>query len=255
MALVRRELMAQEALGRGLDTLSGVRRQVGMWRDSFLSSRARESIRKSINVTDADVWSYLKSEDSSVAVPLVQVRELLTHTFEQMEGAMDDLGRGMAFADAVRKWSVDPAGRDRGGLSPFFPVTARSPVGRIASRMNKGERYGPVSVPDGVLYFELEGKKPARLGGDTSLARNFARAREEARERMGRRAVTLRLAQLAKEKGVDVYSDRLKMIAVSRIPMMTFRILGFGGRMLAVPFVIPELDWLELPESDRTIQP
>jgi hypothetical protein len=26
--------------------------------------------------------------------------------------------------------------------------------------------------------------------------------------------------------------------------MMTFRILGFGGRMLAVPFVTPELDWL-----------
>ncbi len=255
MALVRRELMAQEALERGLDTLSDVRRQVGMWKDSFLASRERDAIRKSVSVTDADVWSYLKSEDSSVAVPLVQVRELLTHTFQQMEGAMDDLARGMSFADAVKKWSVDPSARERGGLSPFFPVTARSPVGSTASRMNTGERYGPLSVPDGVLYFELEGKKPAPRTGDSSSAGNFSRAREEAREKKVRRAVTLRVALLAKEKGVDVYSDRLKMITVSRVPMMTFRILGFGGRMLAVPFVVPEHDWLELLESGRRVQP
>jgi len=255
MALVRRELMAQEALERGLDTLSDVRRQVGMWTDSFLASREREAIRKSVGVTDADVWSYLKSEDSSVAVPLVQVRDLLTHTFEQMEGAMDDLARGMSFADAVKKWSVDASARERGGLSPFFPVTSRSPVGSIASRMKTGERYGPVSVPDGVLYFELEGTKPTPRGADTSFATKFTRAREEAREKKARRAVTLRLAMLAKEKGVDVYADRVKMVAVSRVPMMTFRILGFGGRMLAVPFVVPELDWLELLESGTRIQP
>ncbi len=255
MALVRRELMAQEALERGLDTLPDVRRQVGMWKDSFLASREREAIRKSVSVTDADVWSYLKSEDSSVAVPQVQVRELLTRTFEQMQGAMDDLGRGMSFAGVVQKWSVDPSARERGGLSTFFPVTARSPLGGIASRMKTGERYGPLSVPDGVLYFELAGKKLAPHAGDTSFAEKFSRAREEAREKMGRRAVTLRLSLLAKEKGVDVYTDRLKMLSVSRVPMMTFRILGFGGRMLAVPFVVPELDWLDFRESGREIQP
>ena len=121
--------------------------------------------------------------------------------------------------------------------------------------MNTGERYGPLSVPDGVLYFELEGKKPAPRTGDSSSAGNFSRAREEAREKKVRRAVTLRVALLAKEKGVDVYSDRLKMITVSRVPMMTFRILGFGGRMLAVPFGVPEHDWLELLESGRRVQP
>jgi hypothetical protein len=56
--------------------------------------------------------------------------------------------------------------------------------------------------------------------------------------------VTLRLASIAKEKGVDIYTDRLKALKVTSIPMMSFRILGFGGRMLAVPFVTPELDWL-----------
>jgi hypothetical protein len=70
-----------------------------------------------------------------------------------------------------------------------------------------------------------------------------------------KRAVTLRLASIAKEKGVDVYADRLKALKVTPIPMMTFRILGFGGKMLAVPFVTPELDWLEVDISKGNTVP
>ncbi|HTY58523.1 MAG TPA: peptidylprolyl isomerase, partial [Bacteroidota bacterium] len=254
-ALVQRELMAQEGLRRGLDTLPDVRRQLAMWRDSFLAAREREALRRSVTVSDADVWAYLKSEDSSVAVPRVQVRELLTKTFEQMQGAMDDMDRGMSFADAVKKWSVDPSARDRGGLSGYFPVNARPPLGSIASQLKIGERYGPVGVPEGVLFVELEGRKQVPPGRDTALAQKFARAKEEVRAMKGRRAVTLRLALLAKEKGVDVYTDRLKLVSVSRVPMMTFRILGFGGRMLAVPFVVPELDWLDVNQDGSRIQP
>ena len=254
-ALVQRELMAQEAIRRGLDTLPDVKRQIAMWEDSFLAAREREAIRKSVGVTDVEVWSYLKSEDSSVAVPQVQVREILTRTYEQMQGAIDDLERGMSFSDAVKKWSVDSSAAARGGLSPLFPLTARPQVGNVASRMNTGERYGPLSVPEGVLYFELAARKLAPRGGDTSMAARFARAREEVREMKGRRAVTLRLARLANDKGVDVYTDRLKTLSVTRVPMMTFRILGFGGRMLAVPFVVPELDWLDVQDTGRKIQP
>ena len=149
----------------------------------------------------------------------------------------------------MRKWSNDPKEREKGGLSPYFPLTDRSPIGSFASRLKVGERYGPLSVQGGVLYFELVGKKSARLEGDTSLARRFAQKRENLISGRERRAVTLRLADLSKQLGVDVYADRLKMIKVTAVPMMTYRILGFGGRMLAVPFVNPELDWLEVDTS------
>jgi len=39
MGLVQRELMAQRALRRGLDTIATVRRQVEMWRESLLACR------------------------------------------------------------------------------------------------------------------------------------------------------------------------------------------------------------------------
>lgn len=255
MGLVQRELMGQEALRRGLDTVPGVRAQVEMWRQSFLAGAERNAIQRSVRVTEAEVWSLLKGQDPTVPVPQVQIRELQTNTYDQMQMALEDLSHGMSMEEAVRKWSSDPQLRERGGLSSYFPVTERPPLGSYASRLKLGERYGPVSIQGGVVYFELVGKKSAALEGDTSLARRFAQASADLITGKGRRAVTLRLAELGKERGVDIYSDRLKMIQVTAIPMLAFRILGFGGRMLAMPFVNPELDWLEVDLSKETTVP
>jgi len=242
--LVQRELMGEEALRRGLDTAADVRREVEVWRESFLAAMDRQQIAGATGITDADVWAAMKWRDSSVTVPQVQLRELRTSTFTQMQSAMDELAHGAPMEDVVKKWSVDPEARRTGGLTPYFPVTGSPPLGAIASRLAPGERYGPLDLPGGPVYFEVTGKKAAPLDRDTSLARRFAAARKETLEMKQRRALTLRLAALAKEKGIDVYEDRLKLLKVSPIPMMTFRILGFGGRMLAVPFVVPDLDWL-----------
>jgi parvulin-like peptidyl-prolyl isomerase len=255
MGLVQRELMAQRALRRGLDTIATVRRQVEMWRESLLALSERDAIRGGVTVSDPEVWAYLKWQDSSIVVPQVQIRELRTRSFEEMQGALDDLQHGMSLGEVVRKWSVDPSARSSGGLSSYFPVTERAPIGGIATRLALGERYGPLAVRGGVVYFELTGRKSAPVDRDSSTAIRFAKAREEVTEKKGRRAITLSLAGLGKEKGVDVYFDRLKMLDVTTIPMMTYRILGFGGRMLAVPFVVPELDWLDVNEPDQRIQP
>jgi hypothetical protein len=255
MGLVQRELLGEEALAQGLDTSADVRREVEIWRQSFLAALDREEVAGAVKVTDTDVWATLKWRDSSVTVPQVQVRELRTSTFAQMQSALEDLARGTSMEDAVRAWSNDPGARLTGGLTAWFPVTDRPPVGEIASRLRVGDRYGPLNLPGGPLYFEVTGVKKAPLDRDTSLSRRFDQARRETIQMKGRRALTLRLASLAKEKGVDVYADRLKALHVSPVPMMTFRILGFGGKMLAVPFVIPELDWLGVDSPGEKVVP
>jgi hypothetical protein len=40
----------------------------------------------------------------------------------------------------------------------------------------------------------------------------------------------------------DVFTDRPRMITVSPIPMVTFRVVGLFGKLLAIPFVEPQLD-------------
>ncbi|HUI11509.1 MAG TPA: peptidylprolyl isomerase [Bacteroidota bacterium] len=255
MGLVQRELMGEEALRRGLDTTADVRGQVAMWSSSFLSALDREAIAGGTAVSDAEIWATLRWEDSTVAVPQVRIRSLRTATYEQMESALEELSGGKSMDAVVRAWSADSEERSSGGLSEWFPVTARPPLGELASRLRAGERCGPFAYGGSPYFFELVGRKSAPLERDTSFARRYAAARKETLERKIRRAVTLRLAAMAHDLGVDIYSDRLKMIPVTRIPMMTFRILGFGGRMLAVPFVVPELDWLGEQGGKETIVP
>jgi len=63
------------------------------------------------------------------------------------------------------------------------------------------------------------------------------------------------LARSAQQRGVEIYDDRLRAIAVTPVPMLTYRILGFGGRMFAVPFVDPQIQWLNVEAPPEPVLP
>jgi len=251
--LVQQELLAQEGLRRGLDTIPAVRRKMEMWSQYFLAGGMKDSVRRSIRVSEAEIWAYMKSLDSGVAVPRVQIRELRTDSYVEMQEALVSLQNGASWSQVVSRWSNDPEAKRRGGLSVFFPITERPPIGALAAKMDVGERYGPIKVPGGVLFFELAAKSAPATSRDTTSRPD--RAYDDVRSMKERRAVTLTLARLGKQMGFEVYTDRLRMLKVSPVPMMTFRLLGFGGRMFEVPFVEPELDWLNVDSPGGDVLP
>jgi parvulin-like peptidyl-prolyl isomerase len=201
------------------------------------------------------VYSYLKQKDPATKVPQVQIRELRTSSLDEMDDALRALEGGMPFETVVEKWSNDGEARKRKGLSEFFPITERPPIGEIASHMDIGQRYGPVRMNDGVLVFELVAKRDAVLPSDTSSASGMEKAAGEVLAMKQRRTLDLFLAQLGGRYGYTIYQDRLLRIPVTPVPMMTFRILGFGGRMFAVPFVEKQLDWLNIEPPSSIIVP
>ena len=252
--IVQQELLAQEALRRHLDAVPEVRRTLDMWREYFLAGAVRDSLRARVRVSDAEAWAVMRYRDTSTAVPQVQIRELRTHSILDMQAALEEIDHGASLEETVRRWSSDSSAKAHGGLTAFFAVTERSPVGEIAGGLEIGERYGPLVEKDDQIYFEVVAKKSTPLQQDTAFSARFARARQEAYAMKARRALSVFLAGAGKEMGFEVYADRLRMLRVSPIPMMTFRILGFGGRMPAVPFVDPQLDWLDV-ETPKEIVP
>jgi parvulin-like peptidyl-prolyl isomerase len=251
----RHELLAQEGFARGLDRSPAVEQRLAPWRDHYLAGMAQQRIREIVRVDDADVYAHMRSTDSSVAPPEVRLRVLRTSGIREMDGAFRQLEAGVPFEQVIRLFSVDPADRQSGGLTPFFSVTERYPLGAIASRLEPGEFYGPLRDSTGYIYMQLVEKRSEALPADTAFATRFARAREEARKLKERRAVTLFIAQSAAARGVDIYQDRLSRLRVTPVPMMTYRLLGFGGRMFEVPFVEPQLDWLNVEPPKETILP
>jgi len=251
----RHELLAEEGFSRGLDRSPAVEQRLGPWRDHYLAGMTQQRIRENVRVDDADVYAHMRSTDPSVSPPEVRLRMLRTSGIQEMDAAFRQLEAGVPFEQVIRLFSSDPADRQTGGLTPFFSVTERYPLGAIASRLEPGEFYGPLRDTTGYIYMQLVERRSDAPLGDTAFAARFARAREESRKLKERRAVTLFIAQSAAARGVDIYQDRLSRMSVTPVPMLTYRLLGFGGRMFEVPFVEPQLDWLNVEPPRETILP
>jgi parvulin-like peptidyl-prolyl isomerase len=243
---VQQELLAQEAIARGLDKYPVVRKQLETWYDNFLEQSMRFYLKKQVNVSDAEVMSFMQSTDSSVVIPRVQIRELRTASLDEMHEALNELQKGRSMEEVIARWCSDLNLCQRKGISDPFPVSDRYPVGEIAWQMLVGQRYGPLREGQGYLYFELISKDSRREPTDTGYVGRKQRARNELLRQKEKRLVNLFLAQAGESRGYTIFQDRLSRIKVSPIPMMTFRILGFGGRMFAVPFVDRQIEWLNV---------
>jgi hypothetical protein len=248
------ELLAQEGLRRGLDTAPDVQESLAPWREHYLAAMMKARAASGTEVTDEEVYRYLAGRDTAAPIPRVRVRELRTLTLEAMGEALSALDGGMSCGQVVDRWTSDAGARRTQGVTQLFAVTERPPVGMLASRLEVGERYGPVLDSTGYVYFELLEKQNAAATGDTTAAARFRDARAELLSLKARRQVSLFLAKTGQERGFEAYTDRLKRVKVSDVPMVTYRFLGFGGRMFAVPFVDPQVEWLTLePPADLVV--
>jgi hypothetical protein len=251
----QQELLGQVGLRRGLDRRPEVERRLLMWRQASLASAMKRYAENRVEVTEADIWEYRHLTDTSVNVPEVNLRILKTATLDEMQGAVGRLAEGVDFGSVVRTWSVDSSARATGGETGFFPVTTRPQVGSFAAVMDSGQRYGPVSVPGGYMMIEVAGKRFAGMQHDSTSVRREEDARLEVTAMKRQGLLNRFLAQSAQQRGIDIYHDRLRAVAVTRIPMLTYRILGFGGRMFEVPFVDPQLQWLNIDPPKNPVLP
>jgi len=253
--LVQQELLEEEALQRGMDQTPAVKEKLDMWRESILASQMKAVIKRKITVTDAEIFSFMKSTNLQVDVPQVQIRELITSSLNDMNDAMAAMQDGLSFEKTIQEWSIDSLTKLHDGITEYFPITERTPIGELAWRLNVGQKYGPVAFENKYIFFEVLNKKEKTGKQDTSFAVQFEKTKSQLLNLKFKQRMNLFLAQTGVDRGFTVYEDRLKAIKVTPIPMMTYRILGFGGKIIEVPFVDPQLDWLNVEPPKTKIIP
>lgn len=251
---VQQELLEQEALARRLDQAPGVTRQLEMWYENMLAQEMKSFVKRQVRISEAEVLARLRSVDSTVVIPRVSIRELRTASLDDIQNAMEELDRGETFEAVCGRWCADPTLRLRKGLTDPFAISERPPLGELAWRMVVGERNGPLQVDRDYILFELVSRDSLVLGAHSTKGESWEAAVKEMRRQKEKRLLDLFLAKSGETRGFTVFQERLLRLKTSPIPMMTFRLLGFGGRIPAVPFVDPLLDWLEIePPSGQIL--
>ncbi len=79
---------------------------------------------------------------------------------------------------------------------------------------------------------------------DTLIVRNDEAARVKMKEIKTRDILDRFVGAAANNAGITIYGQNFKNVQVSSTPSLVFRYLGFGGRMFAVPFVVPQTRWV-----------
>ncbi|MEW6512204.1 MAG: hypothetical protein AB1428_14735 [Bacteroidota bacterium] len=251
---VQQELIARVGLQRGLDTIPDIRERLDMWKQYFLSDQLKQRLTVGVKATDAEVWGLLRQTGTTADIPQVNIREFRAASLGDLQDALEIIEGGISFEEVIRERSADPEARTRGGVSGWFSIVDRPPVGEIAWSMEPHERFGPVRIPQGYLYFELLAKRSVSPSDSITAAR-FAAAQAEVLRLKRQRRISQFVAQSAQDRGFAVYEERLKAISVSPLPMMTYRVLGFGGRMFEVPFVQKQIEWLDIETPGERILP
>jgi parvulin-like peptidyl-prolyl isomerase len=243
---VWQELLGQEGIARGMDRHPSVQRMLQTWYQYDLANFMKSYMRRYAAITEADVWAEMKSKSDTVQVPLVQIREIILSDKSELQRALLEIEKGKSFDEVAFEFAKDETLRRRRGVSDFFPITERPPLGALVWSMNKGERSKPIPIKNDFYLFEVLDKTTDISVSDSSYALLKRTASVDALKSKQRRVVNVFLAQTAANRKYDIFVDRLSKIKVTHIPMMTYRMLGFGGRMFAVPPVQQLTDWMDI---------
>lgn len=234
---VQQALLSDIGIELGLDKRPEVMTKLQIWRDAMLADVVRNRIRDSVTVNEADLWGIVASQRPDVKTPRATIREFWTSSIAAAESLLKDIT--MASASVQSSMAT-------------VSINERPPVGHIAFSLPPGSVYGPLEINDRYLVFQV-------VERDTHAVSAFLNATErkmveaEAVQRKFKQRLARYVSSSVRERGFAVFLDQVDRISVSAIPMMTFRILGFGGRMLEVPFVQPQTDWLNIEIPDEAV--
>ncbi len=185
----------------------------------------------------------------------VNVVEILTRSLDTVEAVMRELNAGKDFRELAGKYTERMWAKKDSGELGYFSVYSLGDIGRIASRLKQNEVYGPIVTDSGYSIIKLIGKKY----DTTATERDFELQKDKLTgDLLGKKfdeTFFKYIAGLAEKGKVSINQEALKEVDVINIPMFTFRYIGFGGRITALPYLGPWYEWVKYANNKLGLIP
>ncbi len=240
------EFLASEGYKQGLQHLPEVKSDLEMWKSFYYSVWLNRSWREQNKVLDSEIEEYLKSRSSALEnVVLVNVQEILVDSLDQIEYLLNQLGSGDDFGELASKYSKRKWAAEKNGELGFFPSTMYGEIGKNAAKLEVGEIFAPIESSEGYSIIKLIEKKTE----SPNEIKNFESVREKYRsdlfEKNFNKFKDKHVAELAQKYVKKINYELLNKVKVSSLNIFSYRFMGFGGRISAVPLINRYTSWYD----------
>ena len=160
--LVKKEILYQEAVKKGLDKDSGYLKKIEDFKKiTLVGVLLEKEIEAKAVVSDKDIKDYYeKHKEEFTPVSQLKASHILVKTEKEAKDIEEKLKKGEDFAKIAKKSSIDTASAKNGGDLGFFSKGQMVPEFEAAAvKLKKGEISEPVQTKFGYHIIKLTDKK------------------------------------------------------------------------------------------------
>lgn len=242
-SIIEQDLLYHEGLRRGLDKDPKVREEITMWKDYYLSMKAKELYTDSISTNPDEVEHYYRelseNPQTSVKVSLIQI---ITDSLEVVQSVLDALKGGADFTTLAEFYEKSSSADVH--INELAEAESLGDVGYVAKVLNKGDVYGPLRINERYILFKVLDKQ-----SDTLPPAGFTEVKEKLTPAVLKKkrdtALDKKTAALADRYGVEINEKYMNSVEIENFKMFLFRFMGFGGRIAAFPVTPPYSRWTD----------
>lgn len=164
--LIKKELLYQEALKKGLDKDTKYLKRVEDFKKIALVGQLLEKeIESKAKVSDKDVKDYYeKHKEDFTTVSQIRASHILVKTEEEAKKILERLKKGENFAKIAKKISIDHGSAKNGGDLGFFSKGQMVPEFEAAAvKLKPGEISEPVKTQFGYHIIKVMDKKQGQI--------------------------------------------------------------------------------------------
>jgi hypothetical protein len=233
---IEQELLAREGFKEGLDKLPSVQSEYRMWRDNYYFYLIQNMVNDSVEVSDKEVLDYYSSEGKKSDLgDEVKIAQISVDSLEVIESILGEIEKGTAFESIAGRYSPQNVNQE------FAPSAKFGEIGRLSESMKPGEIYGPIKTGEKYTLFKLiNRRRKSEQGTFESEKENIKKTLFQIKSRDKLVDFT---ASLAMKYNISINENALTQVPVTGINSMMYQMLGFGGKIPAVPLSLPAIQW------------
>ncbi|MBM4175091.1 MAG: hypothetical protein FJ213_02810 [Ignavibacteria bacterium] len=240
------EFLAAEGYRQGLQHQPEVKSDLEMWKNFYYSVWINRAWREQNKVLDHEIEEYLKSRSSVIKnIVLVNVQEVLVDSLDQIEFLLQQLEKGDDFGELARKYSKRKWAAEKNGELGFFPSTMYGEIRKNAANLEVGEIFAPVESADGYSIIKLLDKRTESPNEITDFENVKEKYRSDLFEKKFNKFKDKHVAELAQKYVKKINYELLNKVKVSSLNIFSYRFMGFGGRISAVPLINRYTSWYD----------